>query len=81
MSTHFEVIGPTAPSDEFPMGQMGVADVCVLTKNPDGVPLGIAVFRAVNEWCFPGRDTWTGNHKGYFVRRLRPNEQIVIKGK
>lgn len=80
MNKHIDVVVDPA-TDEFPMADMEVGDVCILTRCPHGVPPGTVVVKAGSEWSFPGTGAWSSTAARYFVRRIRPNEQVIIKGK
>jgi hypothetical protein len=86
MPKHFDVVMETVGTSEFPMYEMVTGEVCVVTQAPPHLSVGIVgtfVVRANQEFSFPAAGEWTGRNgsEGFRVRRLRPGEQISIKGK
>jgi hypothetical protein len=88
MPYDFEVkMVPVSTDDEFELPRMGIGDVAVLTRVPTtscNKP-GCVVVRSCSEFAFISTGTWALEKdvdlKCFRARRLRPGEQINIKGK
>ncbi len=86
MSKNFDVKIPQAAPSDFPMSELEVGDVAIVTEAPPScVPNGSLVVKAATEYTYPGLGLYTRSQSESFlkfrVRRLKPGETVTITGK